>query len=159
MSILDALAKGIDHYPGGRASLAPRIGKTDEVLRKELSGGQTHKLGAVDAVRAASMLVDLLKPHCYDYAIAVASECGGRFEPGQAGADKMQSPVQRVSSLMRETSDVATTVIDAMSDGVISDNELAQIEREIEEAECVLQKLRATARHVNQQGKPAHVGN
>jgi hypothetical protein len=40
MNSLDALRKMVDHYPGGRAAVALRLGKTDEVLRKELSGAQ-----------------------------------------------------------------------------------------------------------------------
>lgn len=55
---------------------------------------------------------------------------------------------------MRETSDVTSIVIEALSDGVISDNELACIEQEIAEAEEVLRRLRRAAQAVNAQGKP-----
>ncbi|MDO9357889.1 MAG: transcriptional regulator [Polaromonas sp.] len=158
MTTLDALRRGLDHLPGGRAVAALRLGKSDEVVRKELSGtSPNHKLGAVDALAMAVMCVEACSPHAYDYAQAVASECGGRFELANPATDITATPVQRVSSLMRETSDVATTVIEAMSDGVISDNELAEIEREIAEAEGVLQQLRQSARSVNYRGKPANV--
>ena len=33
--------------------MAPRLFKTDEVLRKELSGASTHKLGALEALALA----------------------------------------------------------------------------------------------------------
>lgn len=47
MSLFDALRRGADNYPGSRPVLSLRIGKNDEVTRKELSGATTHKLGAV----------------------------------------------------------------------------------------------------------------
>ena len=62
MSALDALRRGTDNYPGGRASLAPRIGKADEVARKELSGAASHKLGAVDALAIARMCCEAGTP-------------------------------------------------------------------------------------------------
>lgn len=155
MSItLDALRRAVDQFPGGRPVVAQRMGKTDEVLRKELSGASTHKLGAVDALSIATLCIDAGSMHGHDYASAIATECGGRFEPLGAKADVPRSPVQRVSELMRETSDVTTTVIDAMQDGVVSDNELDRIEQEITQAELVLQRLRTAARAVNAAGKP-----
>lgn len=154
MSALDALRRGIDNYLGGRASMAPRVNKTDEVLRKELSGASTHKLGAIDALVIATMACEARTPHCYDYAAYVAHECGGRFEPLQDLSAGAGSPVAKVSKLVLETSHITSAVIEAMQDGVISDNELAQIEREIAEAEDVLRKLRQAARAVNVAGKP-----
>ena len=153
-NILDALRRAVDQFPGGRAVVAIRMGKTDEVLRKELSGATTHKLGAVDALSIATLCLDSGAAAAHDYASAIAAECGGRFEPLAGDADQIKSPVQRVSELMRETSDVTTTVIDAMQDGVVSDNELARIEAEINQAELVLQRLRTAARAVNAAGKP-----
>lgn len=153
-NILDSLRRAVDQFPGGRAVVAVRMGKTDEVLRKELSGATTHKLGAVDALSIAALCLDAGVETAQDYASVVATECRGRFEPLSGDADRAQSPVQRVSELMRETSDVTTTVIDAMQDGVVSDNELARIENEINQAELVLQRLRTAARAVNANGKP-----
>ncbi|WP_295379601.1 phage regulatory CII family protein [uncultured Pseudacidovorax sp.] len=155
-TILDALQRGVDHYPGGRAALATRLRKADEVLRKELGGAGPHKLGAVDALAIARFCVESGRDCAYDYAQAVASECGGRFEAGPADQTPTHSPVQKIAFLMRETSDVTQTVLDAMADGVVSDNELAAIEREIAEAETVLRKLRQAARAVNAAGKPDH---
>lgn len=54
----------------------------------------------------------------------------------------MPSPVAKVSKLVVEASHITSAVIEAMQDGVITDNELALIEREVAEAEEVLRKLR-----------------
>ncbi len=155
MSLHDALRRGADHFPGGRAVLSVRMSKGDEVLRKELSGAVSHKLGAMDALAIARLLVEGRTPHCYDYPAFVAQECGGRFVANdEPETDASLNPMTKVSRLMRETSDVTTTVIEALSDGVISDNELARIEHEIAEAEEVLRKLRRAARATNAAGKP-----
>ncbi|PIG09484.1 phage regulatory CII family protein [Comamonas sp. 26] len=157
MSILDALRRSVDNFPGGREVVAIRIGKTGEVLRKELSGAASHKLGAVDALVIARLTCEVGMAHCHDYAALVAQECGGRFELVTEPAGEAPSPVAKVSKLVVETSHITTAVIEAMQDGVISDNELAQIEREIAEAEEVLRKLRQAARAVNAAGKPAGI--
>lgn len=159
MSILDALRRSVDSAPGGRPVVAIRIGKSDEVLRKELSGAPTHKMGANDAVAIARICVEAGTDHCYAYASAVAAECGGRFEVTQpAGSSLARGPVLRASDLVRETSDVVTAVIESMTDSVVSDNELARIEREISAAESVLQELRECVRRVNAEGKPQFAG-
>lgn len=62
MSTLDALRRGVDNYPGGREVVAVRIGKTGEVLRKELSGAASHKLGAVDALTIARIACEEGRP-------------------------------------------------------------------------------------------------
>lgn len=156
MSLHDALRRGADHFPGGRMVLSVRLGKGDEVLRKELSGATSHKLGAVDALAIARLCVEGRTPHCYDFAAFVAQECGGSFVPhDESESSTVLNPMTKVSRLMRETSDVTSTVIEALGDGVISDNELAQIEKEIAEAEEVLRKLRRAARATNAAGKPA----
>lgn len=155
MSLHDALRRGVDNLPGGRAVAFLRIGKNEEVGRKEMSGAASHKLGALDALAIARLCVEAGTPHCHDYAALVAQECGGRFVPDeQADAPTGLDPMTKVSRLMRETSDVTSTVIEALGDGVISDNELARIEQEIAEAEEVLRKLRRAARAVNAAGKP-----
>lgn len=150
---LDALNRAIDALPGGRPVVAVRLNKTIEVLRKELSPASSHKLGADDAIAIARMCVEAGSPHAYDYAQAVAAECGGRFEYGDA-APHAANPMERISDLMRETSDVTGTFIEAMADSRISDNELERIEREICEAEAVLSALRQASRRINAAGKP-----
>ncbi len=155
MNIFDGLRNAVDAYPGSRESMAPRLNKATEVLRKELAGSPSHKLGALDALAIARMCVEAGTPHCYAYAQAVASECGGRFEIGEQAEEGDLQPMQRISELMKETSHVTATFVDALSDNKISDNELALIEREIAEAEAVLMALRHAARSINAAGKPA----
>ena len=155
-ALLDALTRGITNYLGGRKTLLARlcVDKSDEVFRKELQGSAHHKLGAVDALAAAVACCQAQTPHCDDYAAHVAEECGGRFVLHDEALIACADPVRRITSLVRETGDVTSVVIEAMSDGVVSDNELAEIEREISEAEEALRKLRRAAQAVNAAGKP-----
>ncbi len=159
MSAVDCVSRSAHHYPGARAALIARLfpGKSDDSVRKELSGIASHKLGLADGIAIAAMCCELKTPHCYDLASYVAQECGGRFEPIDGAGLVVASPVDKVSKLVLETSHITSAVIEAMQDGVISDNELAQIEREIAEAEEVLRKLRQAARAVNTAGKPQRV--
>lgn len=152
--IFDTLRRAVDNVPGGRKVIAVRLDRNDEVLRKELSGAASHKLGAHDALSIARLCVEMGAAHAYDYAALVARECGGRFVVAEEEGGDNGNPVQRISSLVRETGDVTSVVIEAMSDGVVSDNELAVIEREISEAEEALRKLRRAAQAVNAAGKP-----
>lgn len=157
MSAVDCVSRGSRHYPGARDALRARLfpEKSDDSLRKELSGISSHKLGLADGVAIAAMCCELQTPHCYDLANYVAQECGGRFEPGDQGPVRSANPMAKISKLMLETSHVTGVVIAAMQDGVVSDNELRAIELEIAEAEEVLRKLRQAARAVNAAGKPA----
>jgi len=158
MTILDALRRSTSNTSGGRPAIARRLDKSDDVYRKELSGiSPNHKLGAVDALETALMCIEAGGPHAYDYPIAVAKECGGRFEVAVAVDAGDLSPMQRVSAVVRETSDVTAAFVDSMSDGVVSDNELIVIEREIAEAEAALNRLRHAARASNAASKPAHL--
>ena len=154
-AIFDALRRGVDNLPGGRAVAFLRIGKNEEVGRKELSGAASHKLGALDALAIARLCVEAGTAHCHDYAALVAQECGGEFRALTATPEPEQNPMRRVSVLAREAGDVTSVFIEALQDGVVSDNELAEIELEIAQAEEALRKLRQAARAVNAAGKPS----
>lgn len=155
--VLSALNRAIRHYPHALGGMAGDIGKDKEVLRKELGPGTNHKLGVMDAIAIAAHCCDAQTTHCYDFAVYVAEECGGKFVLNAQSPEPEQSPMRRVSVLAREAGDVTAVFIDALQDGKISDNELADIELEIAQAEEALRKLRQAARAVNAAGKPGAV--
>lgn len=158
MTILDALRRSTSNTAGGRPAIATRLGKSDDVFRKEESGrSPNHKLGAVDALQAALMCIEAGGPHAYDYPIAVALECGGRFELAVEEDAVELTPMQRVSACVREGAEATGAFVDSMADGIVSDNELIVIEREIAEAEAALNRLRQAARASNAASKPAYL--
>jgi hypothetical protein len=160
MNSLDALRKMVDHYPGGRAAIALRLDKSDEVLRKELSGSPSHKLGVVDAETIANLCREAGSEHRAAYANAVASITGGGF---RLPVIDMASPGAVVSlqgfsaAVMRETADVAVTIAEGDADGTFSDNDLRSGMKEVEEAREALQKLEDAMRARHAGCKPVHL--
>ena len=154
----DAIDRTIAGYPGGREAMRVRIDpeKSPNVWQKEIAGNSAHKLDVDHAVDAAAKACAVGSPHCYDFVTHVAQECGGKFVADEAQPVRTHNPLEKISLLVRETGDVTGAVIEAMGDGVITDNELDVIEAEIAQAEEALRKLRRAARAVNAAGKPAH---
>lgn len=155
MSPLDAMRLIIDNYPGGRAAIAVRIGKSEEVLRKETGGHGAFKHGLADAVTISDMCVEAQSPHCYAFVNAVAGRAGRLVELPAAAAATRQDIRTDLAGLLKECSDSLTAVTEALADEAISDNELRRVEREIaeliERAQAVC--MGARARHAA--GKPA----
>ena len=157
MNSLDALRKMVDNYPGGRAALAVRLGKTEEVLRKELSGATSHKLGVNDADSIIGFCREVNSPYRSAYANAVTSLTGGVF---RLPVIDMAAPSAAVSlqglsaAVMRETADVAVTVAEGDVDNHTSDNDLRRDLLEIEEAREALQRLEDAVRAKHAAGKP-----
>ncbi|WP_046059988.1 phage regulatory CII family protein [Paracidovorax citrulli] len=140
MNSLDALRRMVANYPGGRAALAARLGKSDEVLRKELSGSSTsHKMGLADAEEIATM--------CHEAGSAGAQGLGTVFS---FGSGMLALPVIHASAERRclrtatfaavqECADVFTAVTKALADGSISENDRRKVLREVGEAVAEMQ--------------------
>ena len=55
MSVLDAFGRVVRAYPGGCASLAPRLGTTAGVLRNKLHAGSYHRVALDEAVAVSQI--------------------------------------------------------------------------------------------------------
>jgi len=154
MNQLDALKKMCDHYPGGRAAIALRLGKSDEVLRKELAGDPKFKMGAIDAAAISTMCIEAQSAHCNAYATSVASDCGGfvSLEVREMGKQDLRS---EMAGMLKECSDAFGVLTESLADESISDNEMRRIEREIAEVFEKTQTVLRGARARNQAGRPA----
>lgn len=164
MNILDALRLMVDHFPGGRPVMAVRLGleldaKGDsEVLRKELSGSASHKLGVVRANQISEICMDAKSPHCYAYVNAVCGGAGRMLElPVREMTVGKQDLRDEAAGVVKEGTDVLIELNAALADDQISDNELRRIDKEIDEAQAKLQELRRDAHARNKAGKPAHL--
>jgi len=155
MNSLDALRKMVDHYPGGRAAVAARLGKTDEVLRKELSGAQSHKLGLNDATTIAEMCAEARSEHASALANGFAALTGAFVAlPVREMAVHKQDLRQDAASLLKEGTDVLQELTVALADDTISDNELTKIEREVGDVFERLQSLLRGVKANNAASKP-----
>jgi hypothetical protein len=153
---LDALRMMVDHYPGGRAVLAVRLGKTDEVLRKELSGAPSHKLGLMDAVRISDMCIEARTEHCHAFMNSLAGSCGGFIQLPVVDMESTNLE-HKLTEAVREFADVTISTLEANADGVISDNDEKRIRKEIGEVRAALNHLELSVRRKNAAGKLAHL--
>ena len=155
MNSIDALRKMVDHYPGGRAVIAARLGKTDEVLRKELSGAQSHKLGLVDAHAISDMCLEVQSEHCHALINAISGTAGRFIELPVRQMVEKQDLRKDAAVMLKEGTDVLTELTVALADEQISDNELTRIEREVADAVESLQAVLRGAQARNMAGKPS----
>jgi len=156
MNTIDALRKMVDHFPGGRPAMAQRLGNTDEVLRKKLSGAPTHKLGAIEANEISELCIEAQSLHCYAYVNVVNNTAGGfvKLEPRETDEDAPSLMASTVG-LVTGASTVLADITAARADGLISDNERKVIE---DHAHEVIRNMNALLREVareNEAGKPA----
>lgn len=141
MNSLDALRRMVANYPGGRPALAARLGKSDEVLRKELSGSSTHhKIGLADSEQIADM--------CREAGCAEAHALGTvfSFKAGMLAlpATTLDGPrclSKATAVAVHECADVLLAVTKSKADGNISDNDRDDVLREIGEAVAALQAV------------------
>jgi hypothetical protein len=154
MNQLDALKKMCDHYPGGRAAIALRLGKSDEVLRKELSGDPKFKMGVIDATAISAMCIEANSAHCNAYATAVAANCGGfvALEVREMGGK--QDLRSDMAGMLKECTDAVVVLTAALADESISDNERREIERELADLFAKAQDVLQGTQARNVAGKP-----
>jgi hypothetical protein len=154
MNTIDALRIMVEHFPGGRPAMAARLGKTDEVLRKELSGAPTHKLGAVDACMISSLCNEANSEHCDAYATVVAAHCGGFVALDTSNGTEGGSLMASTVSLVTGASQVLADVTSARADGMVSDNERRQIEKD---ARAVIESMQEVLREVARENAASHI--
>lgn len=140
-------------YPGGIEGLAGALGRrqgkqvTVAVLRNKLRPGiHTHHITHEDL----SLIVEL----CQEAGLADATKpiealC---WRHGMVAitlpklAESLSDPAAAVIRVMKEVGDVAAAVTKAAEDGVITEAELADLEREFIEAQAALMAWRADIR-------------
>lgn len=142
MNSLDALRRMVANYPGGRAALAARLGKSDEVLRKELSGASTHhKLGLADAEEIATMCHEAGSPEAHALGTVFSFKAGMLILPVvEMGEDKLCLS-KATAHAIHESADVLLAVTKSKADGNISDNDKREVLHEIGHAVAALQSV------------------
>lgn len=154
MNQLDALKKMCDHYPGGRAALAVRLDKSDEVLRKELAGDPKFKMGIVDASAISEMCIEVQSQHCYAFVNAVNGNAGRLLELPVRDMVAKQDLRGDMAGMLKECSDVFQGLTVALADDTISDNERRAIEKELGELAEKVQTIHRGVRANNEASKP-----
>lgn len=149
MDLMDAAYGLVHRYPGGAASLGPRIGKNATTLSHEVKGTGDAKLG----LRTAKAMTDLSG----DLAIlqAWATDAGQMLVPlpAQRGADT-DDCMLRMAAMAEGFGKLCTEVASDLSDGQISDNELHRIDQSAGHMIAAIHALREALARRNQAGKP-----
>lgn len=122
-AVLDAAFRMVHRSPGGAVSLAPRIGKNPATVSHEVAGKAGCKLGLVDAVNMSVLTGDREVLNVF------AAEMGYYVTPMPDHMPDEHDAMQQVGKLARTFGDVVSEVVSAAADGVVSDNELARVER------------------------------
>ena len=149
MDLRDVAANVVHDHPGGAPSLAPRVGKNATTLAHELNGTGAAKLGLLDAEKITLRTGDLRILEAF------ALNCGQMLVPLPDGAESLDHDCMgRMAITAREFGDLCTAVSSGLADGVISDNELARIDRECGELMASIRTLREAVARRNQAKKP-----
>lgn len=148
MDLRDVAANVVHDYPGGAPSLAPRIGKNATTLAHEVHGTGAAKLGLLDAEKITLRTGDMRILEAF------ALNCGQMLVPLHQVDATGDDCMLKLAATAREFGDLCTEVAADLADGVISDNELARIDRECGELMASLRTLREALARRNQAGKP-----
>lgn len=122
---------------GGFEEAAKSLGKSPSTLRHELNeDDHANKLGLMDAMTLTQSSGD------QRIVVALAAECGGVFMPlPQASTAGSEDTVRHIGLLVKEFGELLSEVSTRAADGVISDNDLAALQRESLEMMGAMQAL------------------
>lgn len=125
MSVLDAALNLARSYPGGARALGSRMGKSN--LADELNPNvRGAKLGLEDAVTMQLLAED------YRVLYVMAAELNHfpplRLPEGPGPAE--DACMRTLSGMVKESADVVSATVEALSDNDVSDNELARFDKE-----------------------------
>lgn len=125
MDVLDAAYRTVHAYPGGAASLGPRMGKSRTALSHEVRPpvGSTAKLGLLDALT----IIEFSGDHSIIH--AACDRLGGMFIKLDAPVDESTDYGQRMSMVAKEFAQLMSEVAVSTADRKISINELRRIEK------------------------------
>ncbi|HDS1228109.1 TPA: phage regulatory CII family protein [Stenotrophomonas maltophilia] len=120
MNITDAAHKTVKDYPGGSEALAVRIGMSAAVLRNKVNpNNNTHHLTLAEASEIMGVTGDDRILH------AMAAEHGYTLQKKQA--DGMESVMGAMLENAAKQGAFAQALQEALSDGLISENEMKAI--------------------------------
>lgn len=139
MNLLDAAYHVVHDYPGGAASLAPRMGKGVSSLSHEVTATGTAKMGLIDAEKITQLTGDLR------ILLAWAGNAGMMLVPlpAEAGAPSKDAML-RLSTVAIEFAEMCAEVASSVGDNHVTDNELSRIDRECGELIAGVHAMRTT---------------
>ncbi len=145
LSLLDAAYCVVHDYPGGAASLAPRMGKGASSLSHEVTATGTAKLGLLDAEKITQLTGDMriLSAFAGNAGMMLVSlpECS------EGGLSK--DAMTRLSEVAMEFAQMCAAVAGSVADGHVTNNELLQIDRDCGELISSVYAMRKAVAQLN----------
>lgn len=125
MNVADAAYSVVHDYPGGANSLAPRMGMSAAVLNSKVNPNtSTHHLTLAEAVKVAVLTND------NRHFEAAAQEIGCLLMQAPCAEDEAASDMavlELVSKVWAGQGDLGNVISRALSDGVVTKRELADL--------------------------------
>lgn len=152
-----ALQRMVRNYAGGTEALAALMGMSPTTLRHKASPTYPTQFFSPEEIE---QLTDETNDN--DYLNGLCAHRGGMFMPMHLGCDALSD--QELVVVMREASQFVTALAESRSSHGpagrnITDNELAEIEREGSEAIAAIQEAIRRARADNASAKPSYLQN
>lgn len=124
MNVLDAARLTVQNYPGGAEALGPRIGMTGALLRAKLNQSDRNHLYASELELIIDATADLRAVS------ELAATHGHVLQPMESapGGDDA-SVLDLVLDVGKAGGELSRVICEALSDGVITKNEMAAISR------------------------------
>lgn len=140
MNVLDAASHTVHDYPGGAASLAPRLGMAQAVLNSKVNPNtSTHHLRLDESVKLMSITGDYRIHHAIAHAIGHVSIPMPKAMEHQ---DEVQvSLFDRILDLGKTKGQVCSELMTALGDSRICLNDVKQIKAAIYEMQCDLVEI------------------
>jgi hypothetical protein len=148
MNLMDAARHTAQAYPGGAEALAQRMGMSGPLLRAKLNDSDRNQLYLTDA----ELMVSLSNDH--RIVREWAASLGYTLQPMEPEAARDDTSVlDLVLQVGRSGGELSRVICEALSDGVITRNEMAAISRASHEDQTSVLRLVARLCEMAQQGK------
>lgn len=139
MDVRDAAYHCVHDYPGGVPSLAPRVGmNVNTLMNKVALNNTTHHLTLLEATKIQAVANDKR------IVAAMARTLGGVFISLEA--DSLHTTMEQVMHMAKEFGDVLQAVNDAVTDGMVTQNEMLACERQAAELQAAINGVLAVLR-------------
>lgn len=157
MSLLRSAREVVNGYPDRMEGMATRLSKRPDVLRHEVAGTGTNKLGLEDALDMTHFALEIRNhpnPLAILNAFANSVGCMVLMVPPALRGDRLDY-MTTFAKTAKEFGDMGRVMCERMADGNVTANDLAEFDREWSEVVAVQQMLRKELQLTHEQRDPS----